>query len=422
MKYFKIFVILFVLCFFTCCSWFNTKGEDLINNNFSDSEKSAMLSDKGHQMYNIMADSGDTTLAPNVENILNESLKLNQNNREAQTYLFKAENYINETIENSINAVNNNLVKTRYRTDNDNYSLCLTLQKINIIDPTNARIIALREKTKFIREKLAEDIMSNGNIQYKVIENITNKILQGKSVIPILIEFDTALLLGSSRDDDLIYMRSDFEDVLNDDIDFIISAAKIYIDKNKYYDADIRFKLLNKYNYYTSHKYAPVLNDLEYNFYYEWAKKLYNSYQYDFANVNICLALTFKNTAEAQDLEAKIWNRKNKVDVASSFDYWLNEIDKWIGQKEIALAYQKIYAIKDMTRDKGKLEELDIRKDKIMALIDIVYNDSVTDFVNENYSSAVKGFDNVLAISPNYKDAVSYLQKSESELKILQLY
>jgi hypothetical protein len=140
------------------------------------------------------------------------------------------------------------------------------------------------------------------------------------------------------------------------------------------------------------------------------------------ASEKIHLALKSMKTHEALALEVVIQNNKSKVDATASFDNRISEIDVLLEQKEIALAYQKINALKVMTKTKAKLQALENRKAKAHALLEIVYNDAATDFVNENYSSAVKGLENILAVTRNYKDARSYLKKSKSELKILALY
>lgn len=410
---------------FACLLVFNgcaTNGDNLINNNYSEKEKSILLSDKGIHLYNTMVENEDISLVPNIKNILEESLKLDPRNENAGIYLQRTINYISGSITKSINAVKNNLAKKRGRTEEDNYSLCLTLQKVSQIDPDNKEIIALREKTKEIREKLAGSVLSYGGVQSKTIEKIKNKIFQGKAVVPVLEKFDKALLLGSSQEYNLSAKRSDFANILSGDMDSIISETKNLITKNKYHDAEVRFILLNKYNLYVNRKYDSVLSDIQYNFYFDWSKKLAASYQFDLASEKIQMALSSKKTGEAQDLQAVIQNRKNKVDVAASFDIWISEIDGWIEQKEIALAYEKINSIISMTKVKDKIQELENRKAKVAALVGAVYTDSVTDFVNGNYSSAVKGFQNVLSVSPYYKDARDYLKKAKSELKILELY
>ncbi len=422
MNNFIVFFIVIGLYFFNGCAAGNTKGENLIINNFSDKEKSVLLSDKGILLYNIMIEKDDITFVPNIKNILQESLKLDPKNQDAGIYLQKTANYVSNAIAKNIKIVKNNLAKKKRRTDDDNYNLCITLQKVYQIDPTNNEVITLRVKTKDIREELAGKMLSYGDAELKLIEKLANKIIQGNAVVPIIEKFNKALLLGSSQENNLTAKRSDFANILSGDMDFIISETKNLIEKNKNHDAEIRFKILNKYNLCVNRKYDAVLKDLQFNFYFDWSKKLYDSNRFDLAYEKIDLALTFKKTNEAQVLQAKIQNRKNKVDVAGSFSSWISEIDDLIDQKEIALAYQKINFIKTLTKVKDNIKELDNRKAKVIALLDIVYNDGVTDFVSGNYSYAVKEFQNTLTVSPNYKDAGNYLKKAKSELKILELY
>ena len=68
------------------------------------------------------------------------------------------------------------------------------------------------------------------------------------------------------------------------------------------------------------------------------------------------------------------------------------------------------------------INELDQRKAKTAVLVETVYQDAVNDFVSGNYATAVREFQNVLAVSPNYKDVKDYMKKANFELKILKLY
>ncbi|MGA2143292.1 MAG: hypothetical protein ABSG94_12880 [Brevinematales bacterium] len=403
------------------CSAGNTKGENLIINNYNDKEQSVLLSQKGIHLYNIMVEKEDITLAPNIKNILEESLKLDSKNQQAGLYLQKTDNFTHETIAKDIKAVKTGLNKWP-RSEDNNYSLCIKLQTVYQLDPSNNEILSLRDKTTNLREFLAGDILSNEDIQIKSIEQISNKIIQGKTLLPDMDKFGKALLLGSSRDNDITAKISDLANILSGDMDFIVSETKILIEKTKYHDADLRFKLLDKYNIYVNHKFDAVINDLQYNFYFSWSEKLYDSKLYDPASEKIGQALSSKKTDAALELQVKIQSKKNTADVTASFSYWISEIDAMIEQKEIAAAYQKINYIKSLTKEKDKVAELDNRKAALNVLIEPVYKDSVADFIDGNYSTAVKGFENVLAVAPNYKDAANYLKKAKSELKILELY
>jgi hypothetical protein len=411
-------IIICALCINGCA----THGDILIINSYSDKEKSVLLSDKGIQLYNVMIGKGDLALVPSIKNFLQESLKLYPGNENAGIYLQKSEEYNRAAITKSIKIAKRYLSKKSERTENDNYDLCLTLQKAHQIDPTNDEVINLLEKTSDVREKLAEKMLVDGDVQLEVIGKIGNCIIQGKAIIPIIEKYDEMLILDSSQADKLTEKRSCFLNLLSGDMDSIIVETKMLTGKSKYHDAELRLKILNNYNRYANHHYDDLLKSLQYDLYFNWSKRLCDSNQIDLASEKIHLALKSMKTHEALALEVVIQNNKSKVDATASFDNRISEIDVLLEQKEIALAYQKINALKVMTKTKAKLQALENRKAKAHALLEIVYNDAATDFVNENYSSAVKGLENILAVTRNYKDARSYLKKSKSELKILALY
>jgi hypothetical protein len=410
-----------VACGF-CLSACATKGENLLLNSYSAAEKSALLSDKGILLYNVMLEKDDILLVPDIKNLLQEALKLNPANEAANAYLQKADNYGSDIRDRCIILAKSNLLKNRGRTEDDDYNLCLTVQKAYQIDPANNEIIALRDATKAIREKLAGEILAYADDQVKLIKNIENKIKQGRTIIFVIEKLDKAFLLGSDLANQFGAQRADFANLLSANMDLIIAEVKKLMEKGKYHDAEIRFKILNKYNLYVKHKYDDDLKELQYNLYLAWSKNLRASNQTEPALEKINLALRTKKTREAQELQTGLQSTRNRSELAASFDARISEIDALLDQGEIALAYQKISALAALTKAPDKLRELKSRKAKVKALLEAVYSEAVTDFVNENYSSAVKGFQNTLVVTRHYKNAENYLKKAQSELKILELY
>ena len=93
----------FGLCLFSACSAGNTKGENLIINNYNDNEQSVLLSQKGIHLYDIMVEKEDISMGA-VERMdftcigdnVNIAARLEGANKEYRTKSLITENVYNK--------------------------------------------------------------------------------------------------------------------------------------------------------------------------------------------------------------------------------------------------------------------------------------------------------------------------------------
>ena len=83
---------------------------------------------------------------------------------------------------------------------------------------------------------------------------------------------------------------------------------------------------------------------------------------------------------------------------------------------------KKIKSIEPKVKDSVRRKQLQQRKSDIKIKLESVYKEAVDDFVNENYSDAIKGFQNVVAVDSGYKDAENYLEEAKAKEKIMKSY
>ncbi len=420
MNMYRIIIIATVLSALVSCMNAPSKGESLLLKNLNDKEKSAILSDKGIRMYKNMTDKDDASLAPDIRGVFEESLKYDPANKDAGDYLTKISKYVNEYTSNNISLAKKNMEKKQGRTDDDDYSLCVLLQKTYKADPSNKDVIAFKNNTKDIRENLAKKMLLDGDSQLILAKK--DKTNQEKTSVSAIEKFDKAISLGSSLDGTLSSKRTEAVNILSVIIEKNIDGTKKLIAQNNFKDAETNIKTLIKNNEYSNHKYDDALVNLQYELYFTWSNNLFSLNKIDSASEKIDAALKFKQTPEAQSLQAKIQEKKNKANVAGSFNSWLSEIDDLIAQKDFVSAVKKINSIEGKVKEKDRKSQLTDRKNIMKSQIDTIYTEAVTDFVNENYTNAIKGFQNILALEPNYKDAKNYLEKAKSKTKILESY
>jgi tetratricopeptide (TPR) repeat protein len=202
----------------------------------------------------------------------------------------------------------------------------------------------------------------------------------------------------------------------------MFAEARDLISRKNYKEADAVARKIFIYNLAVDHKYDNGLKRLQYDINFGWANQLFDSGKFDAASDKVEYALRYNKTEEALSLQSKIQESKEKTDIATSFPVWLENIDDLIARQEYAMAVKKINYCELKIKDDPRKAQLEARKKRMLDQVETIYKAAVDNFVNENYEDAIDQFENVLAISPGYKDASNYLQEARSKEKILKSY
>lgn len=155
-----IFLIIMLGILFGCGL---SKSEEVLNS-LTNRDKADILNRKGIEMYISMVDNNDVKKAPEIKDVFRKALDFDPNNAEAIAYIANVDKFVNDYIGKYILAAKLNLEKKRYRTDNENYFLCVSLQKMSAIDPDSKELVLLRDSSKDIREKFAKKMLALGDL------------------------------------------------------------------------------------------------------------------------------------------------------------------------------------------------------------------------------------------------------------------
>ncbi len=394
---------------------------DIVLSSMTNKDKAAILNKKGISMYKEMVDSGDVKKAPDVKNIFQQALEFDPGNNESAAYISRVDKFVGDTVGKYLGAAKVNLEK-KQRTDNDDYSLCVLLQKAASIDPANKDLNTLKDSSKDIREKFAKKMQSSGDAALAAAKISKKKDVQEKGAITAIRFYNKGLTASTGQDPALNSKKAEAAGIISSSIDSMLTEARNLAGQKKYKEAEIIEIKISFYNSVIDNKYDDALKRLQYDINFNWAIQLFNAGNLDAASDKIEVAVRSNKTDEAVSLQAKIQDKKNNADIAASFPIWVQNIDELITRLDFLPAMQKINYIEARIKDAPRKAQLEVRKKRMAAQVETLYKTAVNNFINENYDDAATQFEGVLAVSPGYKDANNYLQEARSKEKIIKSY
>jgi len=197
------------------------------------------------------------------------------------------------------------------------------------------------------------------------------------------------------------------------------AAIQKSIAASKFTDARTQISNLNDLNRRTGNSFDADVSAASYSLNYAWAKSLYGQKDYATAESRIDAALAVKRSDEAASLKRQIAAARNKEDAGVSFDAALADIDRLIGDSELASANRRLVSLVKSTTDQAKLATLDDRQQSIIARLKDVYDKGVQAYQDEDFKTAIELLRTVVAIKVDYEQAGDYLDRARSKQKVL---
>ena len=419
MKVIKIaFFVSLIVVYFSCAT---SSGDQFLVENLSDIDKSNAVTDKGIMLYNVkIKETTNFTSILEVKDYFEVALEYNPDNKTAQSYLVKIDNYLEAKLKDNIALANKYNDKTK-KTEQDNFNVVYFLERAYEIDPDNKNVVKLRKETEKLRKTLVSKYVELGINERQVAVDESDSVKKENGLIAAYKSFDRALLLEKDNKS-AISEQEKVKKLLAGLMDDQIAKSDQEIKKGSFKDAENTLKKIRYLNGILDNQYSSDVNNNVYTLYYYWAADFLRKKQYDNAETRIRWAISTKNTTQAQALRNKIITQRKQNVLASSFGDVLKDIDSLIKNNKLVSANNKIVSIYAKYSDAKSRKLLDARKKQITSQLSGVYKQGVALYNKENYSEAIKSLEIVVEIKVDYEQAANYLEKAKAKKKLLDSF
>jgi hypothetical protein len=305
-------------------------------------------------------------------------------------------------------------MNVKKKSESDEFNMCLYLEKALVIDPSNEKGLKLKKDIKATYDKLLKLYSDRGtDIKSKINKTRVEADKEKLYVAGNDNYYKATLLDGSSSvfKTELSYYENQITEMVRTTIASLNNKIKI-----KQFDAvENALYNLDQNNRRIYNKFTGEILDLKYKLYHDWAVDLYGKKNFTLALYKINAALAIKNDNYLSDLKKKISDSFN----SDSIDSVIVDIDALIFEGDLYAAKSKIDYYRKTVKDAAQKKELDQRSQSILDKIPDLYESAVDEYNSENFKEAIRKFDAINKLSPNYLDTNSYLEKAIKTQKIL---
>jgi tetratricopeptide (TPR) repeat protein len=383
--------------------------------------KSRALTEQGIAHYQLhLVSRGEYSRIPEVRRYFEVALRYDPDNLKAQAYLEKIDNFRTAEGRQRIREAQA-LLKRGKRSQEEDYRLCLAVQKAFQLLPEDAEAVSLRQQTAELRGSVVQGLLHRGKTTLALIEVDTPEPAREKLTIEAFRSVSRALTLepqssaAKSQERD---MRAELGRIFESRH----KKAEQKIEKSQFGEAGKDLDLLEELNRSMGHPYDREVQSLDYSLNYRWARALFQRKEYVAAETRLESALAVRRTDEAVALKRRIADARAKSYASASFESGLEQVDRLIVQGELAAANRRLEALARGTTDSGKLASLAERRERLRAQLPALYQRAVSAYKAEEFLDSIKLFQAVLQIDVEYEQAAEYLDKAMSKQKLLQQY
>jgi hypothetical protein len=383
-----------------------------------DQAKAQALTNQGVQEYELhLAHRQDFDRIPQIRQYFSVALAFDPNNSQAQQYLTLIDNYKSQKLQSNLNTATKTLAKAK-RTDDDNYTLFVSLQTAAQVDPADATVKKMMGETAQDRARFVETSLARSKAALAGLTDKTTAADREKAYIDSLGFAKKALDVDPKN----AAAQGQVSAVKAELTKAVASRAAVIqklIAASKFADARAQVAALNDLNRRTGNSYDADVRSASYTLNYTWAKSLYAQKDYATADVRVDAALAVQRSEEAAALKRQIAAVKTKADASVSFDAALGDIDRLIASDELVSAHRKIETLAKATTDRSRLASLQDRRQSITGKLKDVYEKGVQAYQDEDFKTAIELLQTVVGVQVDYEQAGDYLQKARSKQKVL---
>jgi len=408
-------LIVSILFFVFSCT---TANDSFLLKNLDDQSKAQALTNEGIQEYDLhLNHRQEFDQIPRIREFFSVALSYDPNNTQAQQYLTLIDNFKSQKLQANLNSATKFLAKAK-RTDDDNYSLFVSLQTAARIDPADPQVKKMMGDTSQDRSKLVDTYLAKSKA---ALSGITDKIADAAREKQYTDAFQSANKAAdvdpqsSAAQNQVKAVKVELTKIVANRT----AAIQELIAASKFAEARTQVSALNDLNRKTDNSFDADVRGASYTLNYSWAKALYAQKDYSTADVRVDAALAVKRSDEASALKRQIAAVKTKADASVSFDATLKDIDRLIASEELVSAHRKIDTLAKVTTDQTKLGTLDDRRQTITGKLKDIYDKGVQAYRDEDFKTAIELLQTVVGVQVDYEQAGDYLDKARSKQKVL---
>ena len=415
MKKALLIVMLVPLVVLGCTS---TGDSQFLVKNLDDQSKAAALTAAGIEEYQLhVVRKQEFDQIPRIKEYFNVALRFDPTNTQAQQYLVLIDNYKNQRLKANLSSATVELAKPR-RTDDETYTLLVSLQTASQIDPANPMVQKMlsdsaRDRAKFVDSYVEKSRTALGSINDKTPDATREKlygdayqnISRALAIDPGNATAQGQLNTVKAESGKLVAAR--------------VATIQKLIAAGKYPDARTQVTALSDLNRRTGNLHDSDVRGVSYSLNFTWAKALFVQKDYANADAKTDAALGVSRTAEATSLKRQIVDIRGKTDIAASFDATVQDIDRLIASGQFVTAQRKIDALARTTTEQAKQTILDDRSQAILGKIKDLYAQGVDAYRNEDYKNAIDLLQTVVGVQVDYEQAGDYLDKARAKQKVI---
>lgn len=425
-----LFSALLPLALFLSCT---TLSNDLFVSLHVDSElKAEAVAAQGVEAYGIYLEgSGDYTKVDEVRKYFEVALSYDPSNATANDYLAKVDAYSKKFVDAQL-ATAERLVTKSKRSEAEDYTMLVSLQKAKAVDPANERIVKLFREQKELRDRLvtlyldrsaeaaaqaAPPRAKNGEPQppeptpaarEEALSAAYRNAFKADAVDPGNLK---ALKAKSDARKELAkLLRPRFDEVAQ------------YIDAASFERAEASLVKLAATNKALEGAFSDEYRDLSYRLYYSWAKSLEEKKSLSAALDRVEDALAVSRTDEAVELKKRVSTSLTSAKGDADFAAALVEVDRLIASADIAQAQRRLSLVARSANTQARAKQVEQRRSKLRSSLDPYYRKGVAAYQSEDFKLAIQQLQVVVSVDPGYELAADYLQKAKEKQKLVDQF
>jgi hypothetical protein len=414
MSKYLLFLVVVPFLVFSCTS----ANDAFLIKALDDQSKAQALTNEGIQEFDLrLTHRQEFDKIPQIRQFFSVALAFDPGNTQAQQYLTLIDNYKTQKLQSNLNSATKTLAKAK-RTDDDNYTLFVSLQTAARVDPGDPNVKKMLGDTSQDRSRLVDTYLARSKAALTSVNDKTTDAAREKASIDALAFAKKALDVDPNNGAAQAQVTA-----VKGDLVKIVAAHAAAIQKliaaSKFSDARTQVAGLNDLNRRTGNSFDVDVRNASYSLNYSWAKSLFAQKDYATADVRVDAALAVQRSEEASALKRQIAAMKTKADAGVSFDATLEDIDRLISSDELVSAHRRIETLAKATTDQSRLSTLDERRQTIIGKLKDVYDKGVQAYQDEDFKTAIEALQAVVGVQVDYAQAGDYLEKARSKQKVL---
>jgi hypothetical protein len=383
--------------------------------------KARALVNEGVVQYQaLLVRRGDLNQVASVREYFTMALRFDPQNLLAARYRDIVDNYRTVRVSQALKAAQSYFAKER-RTEEEDYAMCVAVQTARRLDPENAAAATLARETESIRQTLIAKLLSKAWASLGKAAQAASAEDKENAELEAYQGFDRVLLIDPQNSTATAQLAS-LRDTLGKAAAVHDAAIRKQIVAGQFEAARDQIASLAA----TSRKVDGIFDarvaSLRYALDYQWARSLFQRKQYVLAQARINDAIRILPTDEAYALKKKITDLASEEERQTSFDASLQQIDDLIQQGDLANASARIESLAKNQQDPARLDQLDVRRQKVHSYLPEMYAAAINDYRSENFKDAVDLFQTIVSIDVSYEQAADYLDKAAAKEKLVEQY